>query len=242
MSLVASAGAGVHERGRVFNHDALCRPRQPVRPQQARLDVQRVLPGLLLPQESAAPDQRPQPGASQGEGRRARRAQRRTHHVQPPPRLASRPACGRGAATCASTDSACLAWDRALQRSTLRDRGSRRVNSGTATPKANTAAARLAKAEKNFKHTDSKKQTIHTEDPQPVTDVANTGDKTYLGTWINEAVVVHKNGRLIRRYMKLKGRQVYSGARMRWLRCGAAVARSTHTRASWCRRHDRLQS
>lgn len=160
----------------------------------------------------------------------------------PPPRLASRPACGRGAATCASTDSACLAWDRALQRSTLRDRGSRRVNSGTATPKANTAAARLAKAEKNFKHTDSKKQTIHTEDPQPVTDVANTGDKTYLGTWINEAVVVHKNGRLIRRYMKLKGRQVYSGARMRWLRCGAAVARSTHTRASWCRRHDRLQS
>ena len=79
------------------------------------------------------------------------------------------------------------------------------MNSGRA---EQTKASRLAAADKNFKHVDHKSTAVHTTDPMPVQDVTSTGDDTYMGTWINEAVVVHKNGRLIRRYMKLKGRQV----------------------------------
>mgnify|MGYP001319485788 CR=1 FL=1 len=64
---------------------------------------------------------------------------------------------------------------------------------------------------KNFSHHAENKPeaaVVDPNDPQPVSDVTNTGDPMYIGKWVNEATIVHANGVLIRRYMALRGRQV----------------------------------
>ena len=64
------------------------------------------------------------------------------------------------------------------------------------------------RARPNFHHTETQHQHIRYVDPIKVTDAANTGDSMYLNTYIAEVSLVHPNGDIIRRYLRLKKLQM----------------------------------